>query len=85
MFGSKEQIRQYKRNIRHIIQFFQGETKKILKELEVERDELSRNEYFEKASQVQEKINKMMIIFPVNLIFCIKVPPRQYNILTQND
>ena len=62
MFGSKEQIRQYKRNIRHIIQFFQGETKKILKELEVERDELSRNEYFEKASQVQEKINKIKII-----------------------
>ncbi len=62
MFESPEQIRQYKRNIHHIVQFFQGETKKILKELEKERDELSRNEYFEEASQIQEKINKIKII-----------------------
>ena len=59
MFDNPKQFKEYKHNIRHIVQFFQGETKKILKELERERDGLSRGEYFEEARSIQEKIDSI--------------------------
>lgn len=62
MFQDPEQSKEYKKNIRHIIQFFEGDTKKIIKELEEERDELSKNENFEEASEVQKKIDSIISV-----------------------
>lgn len=62
MFDSEKQSKEYKRDIRHIVQFFQGETKKIIKELEGERNELSKDEYFEEAESIQDKIRSIQSI-----------------------
>ncbi len=62
MFKSLEQTREYKKNIKYIVQFFQGETKKIIKELEKERDSESKLENFEKAFEIQKKIDAIILI-----------------------
>ncbi len=62
MFKTPEQTREYKKNIKYIVQFFSGETKKIIKELEKERDKFSRIESYESALQVQKKIDAIILI-----------------------
>lgn len=62
MFTKIEQNKEYKKNIRHIIQFLNGDVKKIIKELEKERDSESRMENFENASEIQKKIDSIRII-----------------------
>jgi excinuclease ABC subunit C len=62
MFKTKEDLKEYRTNIRHIIQFFNGETKKIIKELEKERDEHSKEENFEKALEIQKKIDAVVLV-----------------------
>jgi len=47
----------YKKNIYHIITFLKGDTKKVLKNLEKERNVLSKLEEFEKAEVLQRKID----------------------------
>lgn len=61
-FDSEEVRQEYKRNIRHIIQFLNGETKKVVKELEKERNKNSINEEFEKAQLIQDQINAVKLI-----------------------
>lgn len=51
--GDKE----YKKNIYHIVTFLKGKTKKVISSLEKERDILSKREEFEKAEDLQRKIN----------------------------
>lgn len=53
IFASKE----YRANINHLIDFLNGKTKKVVKDLKIERDKLSRFEEFEKASNMQKKID----------------------------
>lgn len=62
MFTSDTQTKEYRKNIKYIVQFFQGETKKIIKELEKERDKESKNENFEKASEIQKKIDAIILV-----------------------
>lgn len=62
MFTTSQEMKDYKKNIRHIVQFFEGKTKKIIKELELERDRESGREQFEKASEVQKKIDSIILI-----------------------
>ncbi len=62
MFTTPEQTKDYKKNIKYIVQFFNGETKKIIKELEKERDEFSRIENYESALQIQKKIDAIALI-----------------------
>lgn len=62
MFKSTGELKDYRKNIRHIIQFFEGQTKKIIKELELERDWESKHEQFEKASEIQRKIDAVVAI-----------------------
>ncbi len=52
----------YKRNILHLIDFLKGNTKKVVKQLEKERDKASNNEDYEKASTAQRKINAINIV-----------------------
>ncbi len=60
MFKSEVELKDYRKSIRHIVQFFNGETKKIIKELEKERDRESKNEEFEKAREIQKKIDAII-------------------------
>ena len=61
-WDSKEFEREYKKTIRYIIDFLNGNTKKIIRELKKERDLLSHNENFEKAKEIQNKINAIELI-----------------------
>jgi len=62
MLTTPEELKEYKTTIRHIVQFFEGDTNKIVTELEEERDEFSKQEKFEEASQIQKKINSIKLI-----------------------
>jgi len=62
MFTNSEQTKEYKKTVRHIIQFFEGNTKDIIHELENERGELSKNENFEEAAEIQKKIDSIIMI-----------------------
>lgn len=62
MFITQKEHKDYKKNITHIIQFFEGNTKKITKELEIERDNFSRSEMFEEANKIQKKIDAIILI-----------------------
>lgn len=62
IFDSEELKTEYRKNIRGIIRILEGESKKIVKELEKVRDIFSKNEDFEEALLFQKKINALSII-----------------------
>jgi len=55
-------VEEYRKNINHIIDFLKGETKKLLKSLEKERNILSKKEAFEKAEGLQKKIDAILYV-----------------------
>jgi len=62
MFHSSEMKRKYRKNIKGIIRILEGESRSIQKELEKERDQFSKNEEFEKALDLQKRINALSLI-----------------------
>jgi len=62
VFDSKEFKKEYKKNIKYIINFLEGNTRKIIRGLKKERNVLSKNEQFEKANVLQNKINAIELI-----------------------
>ena len=52
----------YKQTIKHIIKFLNGQTKNVIKDLEKERNEFSKNQQYEDASTVQKKIDAIKLI-----------------------
>jgi excinuclease ABC subunit C len=62
VFDSPEFKTEYKKNIKHIVDFLNGNTKKIIKDLKREREILSKEEKFEKANSLQNKINAINLI-----------------------
>ncbi|OGH10141.1 MAG: hypothetical protein A2152_00775 [Candidatus Levybacteria bacterium RBG_16_35_6] len=52
VYGNKE----YRKDIRRIIKFLKGQTKNVISDLEKERDSESNNENYEKADQIQKRI-----------------------------
>lgn len=62
VFDSLEFKKEYKKTIRHIIDFLNGNSKKIIRDLTRERDLLSDNEEFEKANLLQNKIRATELI-----------------------
>lgn len=66
MFKTDEERKEYKKNLRHLIQFFEGNTKEIIKELEKDRERESKKENFEEASNIQKKINAISLITSPN-------------------
>lgn len=59
---SPELKKMYRKNIKHIIEIFEGSSKKIMKQLERERDKLSKDEQFEEALSLQRRINALSYI-----------------------
>lgn len=62
IFDSEDLRKEYKRNIKGIIRILEGQSPKILKELEKSRDNLSRDEDYEEAQITNNKINALKII-----------------------
>ena len=54
--------KQYKLTIRHIIKFLNGQTKSVIRDLEKERNVLSKNQQFEKAAEIQIKIDAITLV-----------------------
>ena len=52
----------YKKTIKHIIDFLNGNTKKVIKDLEKERDKYTKNENFEDSLGIQKKIDAISLI-----------------------
>lgn len=62
VFDSRQYQKEYRKNIKHIVNFLNGETKKVIRDLKRERDILSKNEEFEKANILQKKIKAIELI-----------------------
>ena len=62
VFDSPQGKKEYKKNIKRIVMFLKGDTKKELKDLKKERDAASKNEEYEKANMYQKKINSILIV-----------------------
>jgi len=62
IYDSKQASIIYKQNIRSIIRILKGQSRKIMKELEIERETLSKNELFEEALIIQKKIDALSFI-----------------------
>ncbi|MDO8583157.1 MAG: excinuclease ABC subunit UvrC [bacterium] len=62
VFDSSEFRKEYKKTIKHIIDFLSGNTRKIIRDLKKERKIASGNEEFEKADLIQNKINAIELI-----------------------
>jgi excinuclease ABC subunit C len=54
--------KEYKKTIRHIIKFLSGQTKSVINDLEKERNVLSKNQQFEKAAEIQVKIDAINLV-----------------------
>src|SRR5207237_1167167 len=61
-FDSPILKKQYRKNIHGIIRILEGESKKVMKDLEKKRDDLSEKEMFEEAQIMQKKINALSLI-----------------------
>jgi excinuclease ABC subunit C len=56
VFDSEEFRISYKKNIQHVIDFLNGKTNKVIKDLESERDQFSNQQNYEEAKLIQYKI-----------------------------
>jgi excinuclease ABC subunit C len=55
----------YRKNINHIVDFLNGNKNLLIKDLEKEREQASKNEDFEKAGEIQKKIDSITLITSV--------------------
>lgn len=62
LFTRKEENKQYRRTIRYLTLFFSGKTRRVVRELERERNQESKTFRFEKARQIQETIDAIRYI-----------------------
>lgn len=77
--------KEYRSNINHLITFLNGKTKKVVKDLKKERDNLSKLEEFEKAALIQRKIDSIELITnPAYNQFDYKVNPSLTEDLLKN-
>lgn len=59
---SRENVKAYKKTIKHIIDFLSGKTKKVLTDLKKERDAEGLLENFEKAGVLQKQIDSIIYV-----------------------
>jgi len=62
IYNSLNEKQEYRKNIKHIIDFLNGNTKKVIRDLKQERNIFSKTEDFEKANLLQNKINAIELI-----------------------
>jgi len=59
---SEDNRKMYKNTIHHIVNFLEGDSGKVLRELKKERDFFAKKELFENASKIQKQINQILYI-----------------------
>lgn len=59
---TEDKRKQYKRDIKRITKFLQGDIEKVVKDLESEREKFSNQEKFEEAMKVQRQIDAVRLI-----------------------
>ncbi len=75
-FDTPELKKEYRKTLRRIIKLLEGESKRVQKELEKERDEASKKEDFETANTLQKKIQALNYIAqPVHTPFEYELNP----------
>ena len=62
LFKNNDERNLYKKQIRQLVMFLRGDSKKVIKNLTKERDTNSKAERFEEAKKIQEKMNAIMLI-----------------------
>lgn len=62
VFDSPELRKEYRKYITGIIRILEGESKKVMKELEKQRDAFSKDESYEEALAMQKKIDALSLI-----------------------
>lgn len=86
VFDSQETKRSYKKTIKHIIDFLNGEIKNVVSDLEKERDLLSKSEQYERAGKTQYKIDSInLITTPVKKPFEYEENPNLIYDLRKNE
>ena len=66
----------YKKTIKHIIDFLDGQTKKVISDLQKERDDASKEEAYEKAQRAQKQIDAInYVVSPVHRPFEYETNP----------
>lgn len=61
-FMTGEEKKQYHKTLSHIVDFLEGKTQKVLKDLEKERDNLAKKEQFEQAGKIQKQIEAIHFV-----------------------
>jgi len=62
MLDSLNMKKEYRKNIRGIIKMLEGDSKKLMAEFEKKRDKLSKEERYEEALLIQQKIKALSIV-----------------------
>lgn len=76
LFTTQEEKKEYKKTIHHISDFLDGNTQKVVKDLEKERDTYAQDEAFEKAAKVQKQLDAIAFITqPVHAPFEYQTNP----------
>ena len=58
----KDSKKEYRKTIKNIIKFLKGDIKGVIKDLEKERESFGKKENYEKAKEIQEKIESIKIV-----------------------
>lgn len=62
VYKTHEAKQSYKKTIHHIVDFLDGKTKKVIKDLEKERNTFAKQELFEQAAATQKQIDQILYI-----------------------
>ncbi len=62
VLSNPEKMQEYKKNLKNIKRFLEGKKDEVIKHLVTERDEYSKGEEYEKASEIQQKIERIELI-----------------------
>lgn len=62
VLSNPEKIKEYKKNLKNIERFLEGKKEEVIQHLVIERDEYSKGEEFEKASEMQQRIERINLI-----------------------
>ena len=57
VLSNPEKMQEYKKNLKNIERFLEGKKDEVIKHLVTERDEYSKGEEYEKASEIQQKVS----------------------------
>jgi len=84
--NSQEAKRSYKKTIRYIRTFLEGNVRKVVRDLEQERESLSIKELYEEAKDIQKKIDAITLITsPVHRPFEYETNPNLASDLRKKD